>query len=53
MSVSPGMDGTAAEVGTTHAAPMEAAAAPIAAASTAASECIIGNQTCRDKNSCG
>jgi hypothetical protein len=53
MSVSPGMDGPAPDVGTTHATPMEAPAASIAATSTTASECIIGNQTCGDKNSCG
>jgi hypothetical protein len=57
------MDGPATEVGTTHAAPMEASGAHATpmetattskpATSTTASECIVGNQTCGDKNSCG
>src|SRR3954468_10175147 len=33
--------------------PMDTAAASIAAAPASASQCIIGNQTCDDKNGCG
>jgi hypothetical protein len=59
MSVSPGTDAAMEPCGThaptmeprgTHAAAMEAAASKTA---TTASECIIGNHTCGDKNSCG
>jgi hypothetical protein len=52
MSVASGMDRPAPEVGTMHASSMEAAA-PKAATSTTASECIIGNQSRGNKNSCG
>jgi hypothetical protein len=53
MSVSSGMDSPSPEARGTHATSMEAAAASETATSTTASKCIIGNQTCDDKNSCG
>ena len=53
MSVSPGTHAAIMEPPGTHATPLEAAAASKTATSTTASECIIGNQTCGDKNSCG
>jgi hypothetical protein len=52
MSVSSGVNSPAPDVSTAHAATVEAAAS-IPATSTTASEGIIGNQTCGDKNSGG